>query len=62
MALIFTTKGDIEESLLTKSSGGHENDTEIVSWQEWVLGGEIVKRDVQMHLKEGLFAVPTASF
>ena len=43
MALIFTTKGDIEESLLTKTEGNSENETEIVSWQEWVLDGEIVK-------------------
>jgi hypothetical protein len=62
MALIFTTKGDIEESLLTKTTGGHENDTEIVTWCEWVLNNEIVKRDVNMHLKQGLEAVPTASF
>lgn len=62
MALIFTTKGDIEESLLTKTVGGHENDTEIVSWQEWVLDGEIVKREVQMHLKQGFEMLPTASF
>lgn len=60
MALIFTTKGDIEESTLTKTEGGHENDTEIVTWQEWHLDGEIVKRDVQMHLKQGLFTTPTA--
>lgn len=62
MSLIFTTKGDIEESLLTKTEGGHENDTEIVSWQEWVLDGEIVKREVQMHLKQGLEGFPVASF
>ena len=62
MALIFTTQGDIEESLLTKTEGGHENDVEIVTWQEWILDGEIVKRDVQMHLKQGLVTVPTASF
>lgn len=62
MALIFTTKGDIEESLLTKTDGGHENDAEIVTWQEWVLDGEIVKREVQMHLKQGLQGFPVASF
>jgi len=61
MALIFTTKGDIEESLLIKTNGGHETDTEIVSWQEWVLDGEIVKREVQMHLKQGLFAPAMAA-
>lgn len=61
MALIFTTKGEIEESLLTKTEGGHENETEIVTWQEYTLDGEIVKRDVQMHLKQGLFAPAEAA-
>lgn len=61
MALIFTTKGNMEESLLTKTEGGHENETEIVSWQEWRLDEEIVKRDVQMHLKQGLFAEPVSA-
>lgn len=55
MALIFTTKGDIEESLLVKTEGGSENDTEIITWQEWRLDDEIVKREVQMHLKRGVF-------
>lgn len=55
MALIFTTKGDIEESLLVKTEGGLENDTEIIKWQEWRLDDEIVKREVQMHLKRGVF-------
>ena len=32
MALIFTTKGDIEESLLVKKTGGHENPNEIIVW------------------------------
>jgi hypothetical protein len=61
MALIFTTKGDIEESLLDKTEGGSENDMEIIKWQEWRLDGEIVKREVQMHLKQGLQMFPEAS-
>lgn len=62
MALIFTTKGDMEESLLTKTTGNSENEVEIVSWQEWTFEGEIVKREVQMHLKQGLQGIPVASF
>jgi hypothetical protein len=62
MALIFTIKGDLEESTLVKKEGGHENDNEIVSWQEWYLGDELVKRDVQMHLKTGLDAMLAAGF
>lgn len=61
MALIFTTKGDIEESLLTKKIGDSENDTEIVSWEEWYLGEELVKRNVNMHLKQGLFSPAVAA-
>lgn len=60
MGMIFTTKGDIEESLLVKTEGGHENDAEIVTWQEWHLDGELVKRNVQMHLKHGLISLPDA--
>ena len=62
MALIFTTKGDIEESLMTKTEGSSENENESVTWQEWTLDGEIVKREVQMHLKQGLQGFPVASF
>lgn len=54
MALIFTTLGNVEESTLEKTEGGHENDNEIVKWQEWRFEGEIVKREVQMHLKKGI--------
>jgi len=61
MALIFTTKGDIEESTLIKTEGGSENENEIINWQEWTLDGEIVKREVQMHLKQGLNLFPSAS-
>jgi hypothetical protein len=62
MALIFTTKGDMEESLLIKTIGESENEIEIVKWQEWKFEGEIVKREVQMHLKQGLQGFPVASF
>lgn len=60
--LIYTTRGYLEENLLVKTVGGHENDTEIVNWQEYRLIGEdeIIKREVQMHLKEGIFASGTA--
>ncbi len=56
MAMIFTTKGNVEESSLVKTTGGYENETEVQKWQEWHLDGELVKRDVQMHLKQGLTA------
>ena len=61
MALIFTTLGDIEESTLVKTTGEHENDTEIVSWEEWRFEGDVVKRNVNMHLKHGLIADAVAA-
>jgi hypothetical protein len=63
MALIFTTLGEVEESTLVKTTGAHESDTEIVSWEEWRFEGEIVKRNVNMHLKHGIVTdAATASF
>ena len=62
MAEIFTTLGMVEESTLDKTTGSSENDTEIVNWQEWRFEGEIVKREVQMHLKQGFLQELTASF
>ena len=56
MALIFTTQGEIEESLLDKTEGGHENDDEILTWQEWHLNGELVKREAQIHMKKAIFS------
>ena len=61
MALIFTTKGDLEESTLVKTEGGYETENEIQKWQEWHLDGELVKRDVQLHLKHGLAGIPIAA-
>lgn len=61
MALISTTKGDIDESLLEYSEGGYENDNELQKFQQWTLDGEVVKRDVQLHLKKGLAGIPVAA-
>lgn len=57
MALITTTKGDIEETLLVKTIGDFENDDLTMSWEEWRLDNEIVKRNVAMVLKQGLSLV-----
>jgi hypothetical protein len=61
MALISTTKGDIDESLLEFTEGGYENDNELQTFQQWTLEGEVVKRDVQLHLKKGLAGIPIAA-
>ncbi len=52
MALILTTHGMLDEDLLVKSEGELDNDVEYTTWQEWRLGEEIVKRDVQVTLKK----------
>lgn len=51
MATIFTTKGDIEESLLVKTDGFIDDAVEYTTWQEWRLDGELVKREAQIQLK-----------
>ncbi len=61
MAQIFTTLGMVEESELIKTEGKEENENEIINWQEWRKDGEIVKREAQLQLKQGLFAPGLAS-
>lgn len=47
-----TTKGDIDESLLEKTSGSVDNENEHTTWTEYRLDGEIVRRDVHVTLKK----------
>lgn len=51
MATVFTTKGDMDESLLEKRTGIDENDNERVEWVEYWHEGELVHRSVNMTLK-----------
>lgn len=52
MALITTTKGDMEESLLEKKTGFIDNDNEYTTWVEYWLEGELVHRSVHVQLKK----------
>jgi hypothetical protein len=52
MALITTTKGDMEESLLEKKTGLLDNDNEYTTWVEYWLEGELVHRSVHVTLKK----------
>lgn len=52
MALITTTKGDMEESLLEKKTGYVDNDNEYTTWVEYWLEGELVHRSVHVQLKK----------
>jgi hypothetical protein len=51
MAIIFTTKGEMDESLLEKKEGSLENDNESTTWVEYWLDGEIVHRSARVVLK-----------
>jgi hypothetical protein len=52
MALVNTTKGEMDDSLLDKKEGTVDNDNETVLWTEYWLDGELVHRSVHMTLKK----------
>ena len=52
MALITTTKGDMDESLLVKQEGTVDNDNELTTWVEYWLEGELVHRSAHVTLKK----------
>jgi hypothetical protein len=63
MALITTTKGEMDESLLEKKEGFVDNDNEYTTWVEYWLTGELVHRSVHVHLKKSVnLASEAASF
>jgi len=64
MALITTTKGDMDESLLEHRSGEVDNENEFTTWTEYWLDGELVHRSAHVTLKKmpGYAGAETASF
>jgi hypothetical protein len=54
MAIITTTHGEMDESLLEKREGVVDNDHERTTWIEYWFNGELVHRSVHVTLKEGL--------
>ena len=52
MALVMTTKGEMDESLLEKRTGADENDRERAEWIEYWHEGELVHRSVYLVLKK----------
>jgi hypothetical protein len=52
MALVNTTKGEMDDALLEKREGVDENDNERAEWIEYWLDGELVHRSVHMTLKK----------
>jgi hypothetical protein len=63
MALVTTTKGEMDDSLLERKDGSVDNDVEFTTWTEYWLEGELVHRSVHVSLKTSpaLFA-EAASF
>lgn len=54
MALITTTKGELDETLLEKRTGSEDNENESLQWVEYWLDSELVHRSVDMQLKKGI--------
>jgi len=52
MALVTTTKGDMDESLLTKQEGTIDNENELTTWTEYWLNDELVHRSAHVTLKK----------
>jgi len=62
MALVTTTKGEMDESLLEKKEGSLDNNNETTTWVEYWLDGELVHRSAHVALKQApLIAVEAAS-
>jgi hypothetical protein len=63
MALVTTTKGDMDESLLEKKEGVVENSHEYTTWVEYWLAGELVHRSAHVTLKKAVtLSAEAASF
>jgi len=52
MALVTTTKGEMDDSLLEHRSGEIDNDNELTTWDEYWLDGELVHRSAHVKLKK----------
>ena len=52
MALVNTTYGEMDESLLEKKEGSFEDDNELTTWVEYWKGEELVPRSAHVTLKK----------
>ena len=63
MALVTTTKGEMDESFLEKKEGFVDNDNEYTTWLEYWHEGELVHRSAHVQLKKTVtLSVEAASF
>ena len=51
MALVNTTKGEMDDALLERKEGCVDNDIEYTTWVEYWHEGELVHRSVHVRLK-----------
>jgi len=51
MALILTTRGEVDETQLARTVGFEDRPDEFVVWVEWRLDNELVRRDAHVILK-----------
>jgi hypothetical protein len=61
MALVTTTKGEMDDSLLEKKEGFVDNDIEYTTWVEYWLAGELVHRSAHVALKKNVSSVAEAA-
>jgi len=52
MALVTTTLGEMDESLLEKREGTFEDDNEVTTWVEYWKDAELVHRSAHVTLKK----------
>jgi len=52
MAIITTTRGDMDESLFEKREGTVDNNNELTTWVEYWDGEELVHRSAHVTLKK----------
>ena len=52
MALVNTTYGEMDESLLEKKEGTFEDDNELTTWVEYWKDAELVHRSAHVTLKK----------
>jgi hypothetical protein len=63
MALVTTTKGEMDDSLLEKKEGFVDNDNEHTTWVEYWHEGELVHRSAHVTLKKSAaLSAEAASF
>ena len=61
MAIITTTKGDMDESLLEQRVGCVDDENEHTEWVEYWLDGELVHRSAHVRLKRPVNAFGEAA-